>query len=155
MSLQKPMLFSLHGASRKFSATVRFFPSPSYHNWCTCNQPQACQILVGDVPCILLHLLLSTHISKEWISLPSCHFGYFSYQKTRSQSSQSWHLKSYFCVLWTSSEQKAMWRNLRPALLKSPCLLTKMIYLNSCTIILPIIDGMCFICNLQSLISAT
>jgi hypothetical protein len=107
---------------------------------------------------------MSTHILKQQISLQSCHIGYCSQEKKRNQSSLNSHLslrkcsnlKTQFWVLWTSSEWKAMWRNLRPALLQSPCLLTKMIYLNSCTISLPTIaNGMCFICNLPSLISVT
>ena len=45
----QPKLHSFFGASTEFSETVRFFPHLWYYNWCCCNQPETCQILVGNI----------------------------------------------------------------------------------------------------------
>ena len=46
-------------------------------------------------------------------------------------------------------------KKLKTSILESPCILTKIIYLNFCPIRLSIPNGMCFIFSLQCLISAT
>ena len=124
----------------KFLSDCKNSPPLWDHAWCSCNQPESCQILVGTVSVLsCLIYFLSTHILKQWLSLPSCHFGKWS--QRRNQSSLGCctrtHLRSQYWMLFPSSRQEAMWRNWRPALLKNPCLLTKMICLNSCTIRLP------------------
>ena len=89
---QEPTLLGL-GASTKFSAIVRFFLPLLYHNWCSFNQPEDYQLLFGNVPVSYCIYFSGTHIPKQWISLPNCHFG-CRQQRKGNQLSLSCHLKT-------------------------------------------------------------
>ena len=59
----------------KVLSDCKKFPPLWYHTWHSYKQPVACQILVGTVSVSCFIYFLSAHIFKQWLSLPSSHFG--------------------------------------------------------------------------------
>ena len=95
-----------------------FFPVV-VQNWCDCNKPPACQVLV----CKLFHSICSIYAEtlQQLLSLPSYHFG----------------SKNHFChqlwKLWINSSKEALLKSWRLTLHLIWCILLIKILLNSST----------------------
>ena len=95
------------------------FPVQVVQNWCYCNKPTACQVLV----CKLLHLICSIYAEmfQQLLSLPSYHFGSMNHF-----FHQSWKL-------WINSSKEALLRSWRLTLHLISCILLIKILFNSST----------------------